>query len=83
MSWVHVEDRRSVARNVYTCFLCEREILSGRRYVTRFGYGDEGSASFKMHEHCEYATKEWDIYDWLSHDPCEFCCAELGEWRLT
>lgn len=84
MTWRYIEDRRPVARKKHRCYLCDRIILAGDRYVKRFGVGEDGPDSFAMHEACESLTAEWDEDNWLYHDPAEFVYYELepilGDW---
>ena len=72
MSWTHIEDTKPKARKRYWCELCERWIEKGEIHVKRFGIGDDGRLSARMHITCEKLTRGWGIDEWENQDPSEF-----------
>ena len=74
MAWYHVEDRTVTARKRHVCLLCGQYISVGTRYVSRFGFDNEGPLRTCMHVDCEALTSYWDAMDWECHLPGE------GEW---
>jgi len=67
MTWHHVEDRILKARKRHLCGLCGQPIEVNWRYLSRFGFDDDGPMTSRMHVSCEQLTKDWDAMDWETH----------------
>lgn len=72
MSWTHIEDTKPKAQKDYRCYLCGRLIEKGTIHIKRFGIGDQGCCSYRMHANCEALTHDWDCEMWEYHDEYEF-----------
>lgn len=65
MSWVHLEDKIVTARKPHRCYLCDKPIAKGEKYLRRSGIEEgEGHITYKMHSECEEHTRDWDEGDW-------------------
>lgn len=72
MSWCHIEDTTPRARKRHRCHLCDGGIEPGEVHVKRYGIGDDGPVSTRMHVRCEALTRDWDEGDWESCDSATF-----------
>lgn len=76
MSWVHLEDKIVTASKPHRCYLCDRTIAKGERYLRRSGIEEgEGYITAKMHLECEEHTRDWDDGDWEA-----FSRGDLANW---
>lgn len=64
MSWTHVRDTFPTARKTYRCAVCWEAIPVGEQHRARFGYGDNGPKTSRMHEDCcQYADDAPDFWE--------------------
>lgn len=76
MSWVHLEDKIVTARKPHRCYLCDKPIAKGEKYLRRSGIEEgEGYITAKMHPECEEHTRDWDDGDWET-----FSRGDLADW---
>ena len=72
MSWTHIENTEPKARKRHWCDLCEHWIEKVEIHVKRYGMGEDGRCSFRMHIECEKLTRGWDQDLWETRDSSEF-----------